>query len=82
VVASRLATLDDLIPEEAAIRYESGSPASFSDAILRLHEDADLRSTTMQSARALIAAGANWESESVAYLTLLKRLSVEGRPKH
>jgi len=82
VVASRLATLDDLIPEEAAIRYESGSPASFSDAIRRLHEDADLRSTTMQSARALIAGGANWESESVAYLTLLERLSVEGRPKH
>lgn len=81
VVASRLATLDDLIPEAAAIRYESGSPASLADAIRRLHEDADLRLKTIQSARALIAGGANWESESAAYLTLLGRLSVDGRPK-
>jgi glycosyltransferase involved in cell wall biosynthesis len=81
VVASRLATLDDLIPEDAAIRYESGSPASFADAIRRLHKDADLQLKTIQSARALIAGGANWESQSAAYLTLLERLSVEGRPK-
>ena len=81
VVASRLATLDDLIPESAAVRYESGSPASFAQAIRRLHEDAGLRARTIESARALIAGGANWESESVAYLTLLGRLSAEGRPK-
>jgi glycosyltransferase involved in cell wall biosynthesis len=81
VVASRLATLDDLIPEDAAIRYESGSPASFADAIRRLHLGSDLRSQTIQSARALIVGGANWESQSAAYLTLLERLSVAGRPK-
>jgi glycosyltransferase involved in cell wall biosynthesis len=81
VVASRLATLDDLIPQDAAMRYESGSPASFAAVIQRLHGDADLRSQTIQAARALIAGGANWESESAAYLTLLGRLSVEGRPK-
>ena len=81
VVASRLATLDDLIPESAAVRYESGSPASFAQAIRRLHEDASLRARTIKSARAVIAGGANWESESVAYLTLLGRLSAEGRPK-
>jgi len=81
VVASRLATLDDLIPQDAAMRYESGNPASFAAVIQRLHGDAELRSQTIQAARGLIAGGANWESESAAYLTLLERLSVEGRPK-
>lgn len=81
VVASRLATLDDLIPEPAVIRYESGNPASLADAIRRLHENADLRRTTIVAAREVIAGGANWESESAAYLTLLERLSVAGRSK-
>ncbi len=81
VVASRLATLDDLIPESAAVRYESGSPASFAQAIRRLHEDVSLRASTIKSARAVIVDGANWESESAAYLTLLERLSVDGQPK-
>jgi glycosyltransferase involved in cell wall biosynthesis len=82
VVASRLATLDDLIPESAAVRYESGSPASFAEAIRQLHADASLRSKTIESARSVIKGGASWESESAAYLTLLGRLSVEGRPKN
>jgi glycosyltransferase involved in cell wall biosynthesis len=81
VVASRLATLDDLIPESAAVRYESGNPASFAQAIRRLHEDAGLRASTIESARAAIAGGANWESESAAYLTLLAQLRADGRPK-
>ena len=81
VVASRLATLDDLIPEPAVIRYESGNPASLADAIRRLHGNADLRRTTIDAAREVIAGGANWESESAAYLTLLERLSVAGRSK-
>jgi glycosyltransferase involved in cell wall biosynthesis len=81
VVASRLATLDDLIPEPAVIRYESGNPASLADAIRRLHENADLRRTTIDAAREVIAGGANWESESAAYLTLLERLFVAGRSK-
>jgi glycosyltransferase involved in cell wall biosynthesis len=82
VVASRLATLDDLIPESAAVRYEIGSPASFAEAIRQLHADASLRSKTIESARLVIKGGANWESESAAYLTLLGRLSAEGRPKN
>jgi glycosyltransferase involved in cell wall biosynthesis len=81
VIASRLATLDDLIPADAAVRYESGSPESFADAVRQIHSDPDQRSKTTQAARALIAGGANWESESAAYITLLERLAVEGRPK-
>jgi len=82
VVASRLATLDDLIPENAAIRYESGSPASFADAIRRIHESATEQVTTIESARLVVAGGANWESESATYLTLLERLSVAGTSKN
>ena len=80
VVASRLATLDDLVPEDAAIRYESGSPQSFADAVRSAHGDPSRRTQAVASARLLIESGANWESESASYVKLIGRLAVEGRP--
>jgi len=74
VLASQLDTLDDLIPSNVALRYESGNAASAAEAIRTVVANEDERNARRRAGLALVAAGANWEAEGSAYVKRLNAL--------
>ena len=74
VLASRLDTLDDLVPDGAALRYESGDASSAAEAIRSVVGDPAARDARRRAGLELVAGGANWESAGSAYVRRLSAL--------
>jgi glycosyltransferase involved in cell wall biosynthesis len=74
VLASQLDTLEDLIPTNVALRYESGNAGSAAEAIRSVVENPEAREARRRAGLSLIGAGANWEAAGSAYVQRLSAL--------
>lgn len=76
VLATRLKTLDDLVPETAAARYASGDARGAAAVLRRLDADPTERAARIAAGLAAVRGGLSWEAAGAAYVARLAALSV------